>query len=92
MVMGFMFPSCENEVFDVSPQMEAYYIESLQLLSVTTDSVKAFSSKVDVFTNMYPWAAEHEKYPLIKENIKAASLRLNIVINDEWDGETHINF
>ena len=92
MVIGFMLPSCEKEVYDVSPTMEAYYTESLQLPSVSIDSVKSFSSKVNGFTRTYPIALEHEKYPLIKDNIKAASLRLNIVINDEWDGETHINF
>lgn len=92
MVIGFLLPSCEKDVFDVNPQMEAYYIESLQLPSVTIDSVKSFSSKVDGFTRSYPLALEHEKYPKIKENIKAASLRITITCDTTWAGETHINF
>lgn len=91
-VIGFMLPSCEKDEFDVNPQMEAYYIESLQLPSVTIDSVKTFSSKVNGFTRTYPMALEHKRYPQIKENIKSASLRISITINDEWDGETHINY
>ena len=91
-VIGFMLPSCEKDEFDVNPQMEAYYIESLQLPSVTIDSVKTFSSKVNGFTRTYPMALEHEKYPLIKENIKAASLRITITCDTTWTGETHINF
>lgn len=86
------FTSCEKEVYDINPQMESFYMESVQLPSVTIDSVQSFSSKVDGFTRSYPEALEHKRYPQIKENIKSASLRLTITINDEWDGETHINF
>ena len=86
------FTSCEKEVFDISPAMEAYYTESIQLPTVTLDSVKTFSNKVDEFTRSYPWAVEHQRYPQIQKNIKSASLRTTITINDEWDGETHINF
>jgi len=31
-------------------------------------------------------------YPKIQENIKTASLRITIVCDTTWDGETHINF
>ena len=39
--------SCEKEVFDINPTMEAYNMESKGLYSVTIDSVRTFSSKVD---------------------------------------------
>lgn len=84
--------SCEKEVFDINPMMEAYYMESMKLPSATLDSVQSFSSKVDGFTRSYPEALEHKRYPQIKENIKSASLRLTITINDEWDGDTLIHF
>lgn len=86
------FTSCEKDVYDINPQMESFYMESVQLPSVTIDSVKSFSSKVEGFTRSYPWAVEHQRYPQIKENIKSASLRISITINDEWDGDTIIHF
>ena len=79
-------------VFDEFPQMEEFYQESKGLVSVTVDSVKLFKSKVDGFVATYPLAVEHEKYPLIQENIKVASFRLTITFIEEWNGETHINF
>ena len=86
------FTSCEKEVYDINPLLESFYMESVQLPSVTIDSVQSFSSKVDGFTRSYPEALEHKRYPQIKENIKSASLRLTITINDEWDGDTLIHF
>ena len=59
---------------------------------MTIDSVKSFSSKVDGFTKSYPLALEHEKYPKIKEIIKAASLRLTIDVDTTWDVEKTIWF
>ena len=88
----FILPGCEKEVVDEFPQMEEYYVESKGLVDVTVDSVKLFKSKVDGFVATYPLAVEHEKYPLIQENIKVASFRLTITFNEEWNGETHINF
>lgn len=84
--------SCEKEVFDINSTMEAYYMESVKLPSTTLDSVQSFSSKVDGFTRSYPEALEHKRYPQIKENLKSASLRISITINDEWDGDTIIHF
>ena len=84
--------SCEKEVFDINPTMEAYYMESIKLPSATIDSVNSFSSKVDGFTRSYPEALEHKRYPQIKENIKSASLRITITCDTTWTGETHINF
>lgn len=89
---SFILPSCEKEVFDYSPQMEAYYVESKGLNSVTIDSVRTFSSKVDGFVAVNPLAKEHEKYPLIQANIKSASLRLTITVDTTWDGSITVKY
>ena len=89
---SFILPSCEKEVFDYSPQMEAYYVESKGLSAVTIDSVTLFKNKVEGFVTTHPIAKEHEKYPLIQANIKSASLRIAITVNDEWAGDTIIHF
>lgn len=89
---SFILPSCEKEVFDYSPQMEAYYVESKGLSAVTIDSVTLFKNKVDGFVTTHPIAKEHEKYPLIQANIKTTSLRIAITVNDEWAGDTIIHF
>ena len=89
---SFILPSCEKEVFDYSPQMEAYYVESMGLSAVTIDSVSLFKNKVEGFVTTHPIAKEHEKYPLIQANIKSASLRLTITVDTTWAGEKAINF
>ena len=81
-----VLPSCEKEVYDINPQMEAFYQESVQLPSVTIDSLRAFSNKVDGFTRSYPWAVEHERYPQIKENIREALIRTTIQVDTTWNG------
>ena len=53
---------------------------------------ETYKVKVDDFTNEYPESKEHSLYPKILANIKSAYLRINITINDEWDGETKVNF
>ena len=92
MAIAIIFPSCEKEVYDINPQMESFYIESTQLPTVAIDSVQCFSKKVDEFTTSFPEALEHEKYPLIKENIRSASLRITISCDTKWRGETVIKF
>ena len=74
------------------PEMKAFYQESITLPSVTTDSVNRFSVKVNDFIEVNPEALDDPLYPKIMSNIKTATLRITITINDEWDGETHINF
>ena len=89
---SFILPSCEKTVFDYSPQMEEFYVESQGLSTVTIDSVKSFSSKVDGFVTENPIAKEHEKYPLILDNIKAASLRITITCDTTWAGHIYEKF
>lgn len=92
LVFCWLFPSCEKDVFDVSSQMESFYLESVKLPSVSLDSVQSFSNKVDGFTRAYPMALEYEKYPLIQENIKAASIRITIEIDTTWTGVDTYHF
>lgn len=89
---SFILPSCEKEVFDYSTQMEAYYTESKGLSAVTIDSVSLFKNKVDGFVTANPIAKEHEKYPLILDNIKSASLRITITCDTTWAGEKTFHF
>ena len=88
---GFILPSCENAADDYSI-MEDYYIESVQLPTVSLDSVKSFSNKVDGYVYVNPQAKEHRRYSQITDNIKAASIRMTIDVDTIWDGERHINF
>ena len=92
LLASFILPSCEKAVFDYSPQMEAYYVESKGLSAVTIDSVSLFKNKVEGFVTANPIAKEHEKYPLIQANIKSASLRITITCDTTWAGEKTIHF
>ena len=92
MVVGISLPSCEQLSSDDYHIMESYYTESLNLASVSVDSVKSFSSKVDGYIAQYPQAKNHRRYSQIQDNIKAASLRLSISIDTTWAGEDSIRF
>ena len=45
------------------PEMEGFYVESCGLPTVTIDSVKSFSTKVNDYTSEYPESKEHSLYP-----------------------------
>ena len=93
MVLGFLLPSCEKSTLtDDYPVMEDFYMESIKLPTVTTDSVKRFSSKVDGYVTQFPQAKQHKRYPQIVQNIKAASFRIVITVDTTWDGDTTIYF
>ena len=92
LMAGFLMPSCEKELTDDYPIMEQFYAESITLPTVTIDSVSAFKNKVNGYVTTYPQAKEHRRYPQIIENIKAASLRLTIVIDTTWAGDTVIHY
>ena len=88
MVMG-----CEKDVIGEGySEMEGFYVESCGLPTVTIDSVKSFTVKVNDYTTEYPESKEHSLYPKIQANIKSASLRITITCDTTWAGETHINF
>lgn len=92
LMASFILPSCEKAVMEEHPQMESFYVESKGLNSVTIDSVRSFSGKVDGFVTVNPLAKQHDKYPLIQANIKAASLRMTIDIDTTWAREETFNF
>jgi hypothetical protein len=93
LVILLSLTACEKEnLSEGYPEMESFYVESCGLQTVTTDSVKSFSAKVDDFTAKWPDSKGHSLYPKIQANIRQANFRITITINDEWDGETHINF
>ena len=73
---GILFPSCEKSATDSFPIMESFYTESKGLKTVSKDSV----------------TKNHEKYKLIMDNIKDATLRLTIEVDDVWVGDTTITF
>lgn len=74
------------------PEMQAYYVESYNLGVAASDSVQRFRQKVDTFVAQHTDAADDPLYASIRDNIQSAWLRLNITVNDEWDGETYIYF
>lgn len=84
---------CEKEVIGEGyPEMEGFYVESCGLPTVTIDSVKSFTNKVNDYTTEYPESKEHSLYPKIQENIKSASFRITLTCDSTWDGETYIYF
>ena len=89
--IALLSASCEKEVTRY-PEIQAYHVESLNLYVASADSVGNFSQKVQAFVVRHPDAKEDPLYPEIQQNIKQNLLRLSITINDDWDGETQINF
>ena len=89
----FMAIGCDNEaIVEGYPEMEGFYIESCGLPTVTLDSVRSFSVKVNNYTTEYPESKKHSLYPKIQANIKSASLRITLTCDTTWAGVTHINF
>ena len=89
---GILLPSCEKTATDSFPIMESFYTESKGLQTVSKDSVNRFSDKVNGYVVTNPQAKNHSKYKLIMDNIKDATLRLTIEVDDEWAGDTTITF
>lgn len=72
--------------------MQAYYAESCHLGVAASDSVQRFSQKVETFVTLHTDAKQDPLYLRIQENIRSASFRLNINVDDEWDGEYNMTF
>ena len=93
LIVGFLMPSCsKDDESESSSIMETFYAESVNLNAVSQDSLMSFKSKIDNYVNVNPQAIENYRYPQIKENIKAASMKYNITINDEWEGVSYIDY
>lgn len=88
-----MVMSCEKDVIGEGyPEMEGFYVEFCGLPTVTIDSVKSFTVKVNDYTTEYPESKEHSLYPKIQANIKSGSLRITITADTTWAGTTTIHF
>ena len=74
------------------PEMQAYYAESCHLGVAASDSVQRFSQKVDTFVTLHTDAKQDPLYLRIQENIRTASFRLSIYIDDEWLPEYECTF
>lgn len=86
----FCSVSCEKEVLRYD-ELSQFHTESLQLASVPADSVNRFAQKVAAFVAAHPDAEDDPLYPAIQQIIQQ-NLRIRIIIDDEWDGEIHVNF
>ena len=92
-IVSFLCLACSKETSRSSyPEMQAFYAESCHLGVAVADSINRFSQKVDAFVTQHTDAKDDPLYPRIQENIRSVSFRLNIYINGDWDGETHVNF
>ena len=94
-IVSFLCLACSKETSVSQPQypeMQAYYVESCHLSVAATDSVQRFMQKVDTFVTHHTDAKQDPLYPRIQENIRSASFRLNINVDDEWDGEYNMTF
>ena len=87
----FLAVACEKELTHY-PEIVAYHAESKNLDVATSDSVGKFNVKVKAFVAQHPDATQDPLYPEIQKNIKANLLRLSLTIDDEWDGETFIEY
>lgn len=92
MGLGIVFPSCSKTSIEDFPIMEDFYAESVNLPSVTADSVNHFKIKFNGFVAANPSAKQHSKYQPIMDNIQAASLRIILTIDTAWLGDTTVYF
>ena len=91
--------SCEKEVS--LSHMELLYNESQGLPEVSIDSIKSFTAKFDNYVGSNPESKQDELYVPTVDNIRYAAslhgynlaeLTISITFNDEWEGETFIEF
>ena len=86
------FASCESYEDPQNEVLKGYFEESKGLFQASTDSISRFSEKVKTFANCTPSAKNDPLYTRIQENIRMATLRITIKIEDEWAGEKVISF
>lgn len=89
---SLFFISCEHLEDPSHSILEDYFYESQGLKQVSNDSIRCFSEKVKTFANCTPSAKNDPLYTRIQENIRMATLRITIKIEDEWAGEKVISF
>ena len=92
MLSILIFASCESYEYPQNEVLKGYFEESKGLFQASTDSISRFSAKVNEFTTRIPEAKNDPLYTRIQENIRLATLRITIKIEDEWAGEKVISF
>ena len=92
-LVSFLCFACSKET-SVSqyPEMQAYYAESCHLGELVGDSIQRFSQKIETFVTRHTDAKQDPLYLRIQENIRSASFRLSIYIDDEWEPEYERTF
>ena len=89
---SLLFISCVHLEDPSHSILEDYFYESQGLKQVSNDSIRCFSEKVKTFANCTTSAKNDPLYTRIQENIRLATLRITIKIEDEWAGEKVISF
>lgn len=88
LLAAVLLQACEKEA--VAPPyadtLNSYYVESTHLGVATSDSISAFTTKVNVLTAAWPEVMDEPLYPRIVENIRQNLIRFEITIDGEWDG------
>ena len=92
MLSTLIFASCESYEYPQNEVLKGYFEESKGLFQASTDSISRFSAKVNEFTTRIPEAKNDPLYTRMQENIRLATLRITIKIEDEWAGEKVISF
>ena len=92
MLSTLIFANCESYEYPQNEVLKGYFEESKGLFQASTDSISRFSKKVNEFTTRIPEAKNDQLYTRIQENIRMATLRITIKIEDEWEGEKVISF
>lgn len=72
-----MVIGCEKDVIGEGyPEMEGFYIESCGLPSVTIDSVKSFTIKVNDFTTENPEKFKEQAQIFLHETVEVGKITL----------------
>ena len=86
------FSSCSKDDSGAEYNIEDLYEESKTLQYQTADSVEAFTYKFYWYLEAHPDAQDHPYYPEIDDKIYQCTPSADIIINTDWDGETHVEY
>lgn len=74
---SLMVIGCEKDVIGEGyPEMEGFYVESCGLPSVTIDSVKSFTIKVNDFTTENPEKFKEQAQIFLHETVEVGKITL----------------
>ena len=93
LLLSPLFVSCYGDDTLRYAEMQDFYVESQTLPEVSLDSVDRFSGKVDGFVGVHPDAVDDPLYPKIQDNIRSASIRITITVEDAaWKDTLYYTF